>query len=103
MPSLAGFRSRVRRLERRIKGAECDSCTKTALMRVAARADSTLVAPERCPECGNPNPRIPMRIIDELMERYERKEELERAARERKLERADTNGTGPESEGGSSS
>jgi len=44
-----------------------------------------------------------MRIIDELMERYERKEELERAARERKLERADTNGTGPESEGGSSS
>jgi len=44
-----------------------------------------------------------MRIIDELMERYERKEELERAARERKLERADTNGTGPESEGGSNS
>jgi hypothetical protein len=44
-----------------------------------------------------------MRIIDGLMERQEKRDELERAARERKLKRADNNGTGPESESGSNS
>ena len=64
------------------------SCTRTAIAhlmeRMAARkkrpdheVDQSSISKPACPECGNPNPRIPMRVIDSLMENEERVSTLE--------------------------
>jgi len=102
MKSLTGLRSRIKRLDRRIKGDECDGCTQTAIANATARHDAQMVRPDGtverkpCPECGNPYPKIPLRIIDGLMERYDAKQKIEKDLRDRELEEANIDGPGPE-------
>ena len=62
---LKRLRSRIERLERRIKGSECDGCIRTALAEVTGDKDPTS-SRLSCPDCGNPNPKIPLWVIDEL-------------------------------------
>lgn len=73
-----GFKRRLDRLELRAKGGECEGCTRTALMELTAAAaarekhpdgdgDPGTIPSKPCPECGNPNPQIPMRVIDEIV------------------------------------
>jgi hypothetical protein len=111
---LSGVRRRIERLERRIKGGECDGCTRTAIKNVEARAAARKERPDGnvdwssiqrapCPDCGNPNPRIPMWLYDKVTERMDRRLAAEKALRERDLKQASTNGTDPESESDSNS
>jgi len=91
------LRTRIERLERRINGHECEACTRTAFEQVAARGDPNLVAPARCPDCGNPNPRIPMREVDALVADEQRLKELERMLSERWSKEHPPKGDGSES------
>lgn len=65
--NIKGLTSRIRRLEPRIKGAGCEACVRTALKQLVARRDPTITAPDRCPECDNPNPKIPIRVAHALV------------------------------------
>jgi hypothetical protein len=72
------LRSRIERIDRHNKGDECAACTRTAFEQIAATNDPNLTAPEHCPDCGNPNPRIPLKEIDALLGDEAKVEELER-------------------------
>jgi hypothetical protein len=110
MKSLTGLRSRIKRLDRRIKSTECEGCTQMVIADAAARYDAQMERPDGnvdrasarptpCPECGNPCPKIPWTIIDGLTERYDRMQKIDRDLRDRELE--ETNIDGPGHQGGS--
>ncbi len=100
MGSLTRLRSRFDRLERRAKGGECDGCTRTAMANVEARyaareelPDGRIIRgsfqPAPCPDCGTPNPAVPMRIMDAFMsntEAMERVDKILRARKEKEIE-----------------
>jgi len=101
------FRSRIERLRRCIKGGECEGCNRTAMAMMMA--DTASITPElrRCPECGNPNVKIPLSMLDSLTEGWSDEEmmlALERVCMENKLNEKlgseiSAGGSGPESEG----
>lgn len=89
-----GLLRRLDRLEQRATGGECVECTKTAIMnflkRLAAKKKLEIVGISSfeqlpCPQCGNPNPKIPMRVIDALMANKERSARIDKELLERKL------------------
>jgi hypothetical protein len=65
--NLKKLESRIGYLERHIKGAECDGCTRTALAGVRERTENGRSNEQPCPDCGNPNPRIPLWVLDEIV------------------------------------
>ena len=88
MSKLKELASRTERLERRTKGEECNGCTRTAIAELIASmaaieersgcADWSSSAPAPCPDCGNPNPQIPLRLIREILSDGEEKEPAEK-------------------------
>lgn len=71
---LKQLRSRIERLEWRTKEGECSGCIRTAIALVTADKDSISTVPPRCPDCGNPNPKIPLWYIREILEAYDRRQ-----------------------------
>jgi hypothetical protein len=91
-----GLKRRLDRLELRANGGECESCTQTALMEVrtslAVRAkhpdchlDRSTIPRIPCPECGNPAPKIPLRVIDAMTADKEKMAIIDKRLREEKL------------------
>jgi hypothetical protein len=76
-----GLDARIERLERGTKGGECEGCNRTTALRMArimrqedsaanyqppANEDWTGTDLERCPVCGNPDPRMTIRYAREI-------------------------------------
>lgn len=71
---LRQLRSRIERLERRTKeGGECRGCIRTAIELANADKDSISTDRPRCPDCGNPHPKIPIWYIDEFFDAHGRR------------------------------
>lgn len=66
--SLKALASRIARLERRTKNGDCDGCNQTA-MRMAMEKSYGAT----CPDCGNPHPKISIRCLDQIIEKFERR------------------------------
>ena len=77
------LRSRIEHLEQRTNGGECGACARTAFEQMEVEGDPSLTAPTCCPDCGNPNPRIPLRVMDALVADEEKVRRLEKVLRER--------------------
>ncbi len=89
--SYKGLKRRLDRLEQRATGGECEACTNTATMnlqmRITARnghgnVGASSIEQLPCPECGNPHPRIPMRVFDAIVANEERMVLIERKLKE---------------------
>jgi hypothetical protein len=92
-----------RPLEQQTNDGECEGCIQAVSVDLAARYDALHGGVDRtsgqrtpCAKCGNPYPKIPLRIIDGLMERYDRMQKIEKDLRDRELEEANIDGPGPE-------
>ncbi len=87
MSKLKGLTSRTERLERGTKGGECDGCTRAALEQLtawiaaekarSASEDPIPNIPSPCPECGNPYPQVPLRVVREMLKYAEEMESAE--------------------------
>jgi hypothetical protein len=80
---LKQLRSRIKRLERRSKGGECEACIRTALAEVTREKESTSTNNLICPDCGNPNPKIPLWVMDEIVANEEQMALAEERVKER--------------------
>jgi hypothetical protein len=83
--NIKGLESRIRHLEQRIKGGECDACTRTALAGVREQAENGRSNEQPCLDCGNPNPRIPLWVLDEIASDEEAMERAEEVVKDRLL------------------
>jgi len=83
--NINGLASRIRYLERRIKSGECDGCTRAAFAQVEERAENGRSTDQLCPECGNPNPRIPLWVLDEIVSDEEAMARAEKLVKDRFL------------------